>query len=184
MILEPTEALLEDTTYRLTLTREDGGLGGTWAFRTQRPLYIVTTIPGDEETEVPVDTGIEVTFDQDGSVGLADHFTMQPTVAGRFEQHGRTWAFVPDAPLQHASAYRVTVTPGVGLAGSELKLETEVSFTFETEPEPGPREPRLVLPRPAGGCPSRPGSGAAHRDRPPQRPTRHLPDPDLRAPGP
>ena len=148
VILEPTEALLEDTTYRLTLTRGDGGLGGTWAFRTQRPLYIVTTIPGDEDTGVPVDTGIEVTFDQDGSVGLEDHFSIEPAVAGRFEQHGRTWAFIPDAPLRHASAYRVTVTPGVGLQGSELELETAVSFAFETRPEPGPREPDLSFPGP------------------------------------
>jgi len=147
-ILEPAAPLLEDTTYRLTLTRGDGGLGGTWAFRTQRPLYIVTTIPGDEETEVPVDTGIEVTFDQDGSVGLEDHFSIEPAVAGRFEQHDRTWAFVPDEPLRYASAYRVTVTPGVGLEGSELELETEVSFAFETETKPSPREPGVSFPGP------------------------------------
>jgi hypothetical protein len=186
VILEPTEALLEDTTYRLTLTRDDGGLGGTWAFRTQRPLYIVTTIPGDEETGVPVDTGIEVTFDQDGSVGLEDHFSIEPAVAGRFEQHGRTWAFIPDAPLQHAAAYRVTVTPGVGLEGSELELETDVSFAFETEPEPGPREARLSFPGPLVAV--RPDQEAAllietvrRSDRPDTFPTRIYALPDVDA---
>jgi hypothetical protein len=186
VILDPVEALLEDTTYRLTLTRGDGGLGGTWAFRTQRPLYIVTTIPGDEETEVPVDTGIEVTFDQDGSVGLEDHFTIEPAVAGRFEQHGRTWAFVPDEPLRHASAYRVTVTPGVGLEGSELQLETKVSFVFETEPAPGPREARVSFSGPLAAV--RPDQEAAllietvrRSDRPDTFPTRIYALPDFAA---
>jgi hypothetical protein len=186
VILQPTEALLEDTTYRLTLTREDGGLGGTWAFRTQRPLHIVTTIPGDEETDVPVDTGIEVMFDQDGSVGLQDHFTIEPAVAGRFEQHDRTWAFIPDAPLAHASAYRVTVTPGVGLDGSALELETALSFAFETEPEAGPREPRVSFPGPLAAV--RPDQEAAllietvrRSERPDTFPTRIYALPDLDA---
>lgn len=186
VVLEPTEKLLEDTTYRLTLTRGDGGLGGTWAFRTQRPLQVVATTPGDEETGVPVDTGIEVAFDQDGTVGLEDHFTVEPVVAGRFEQHGRTWAFVPDGPLRHATAYRVTVTPGVGLEGSELELETEVAFAFETEPVAGPREARLSFPGPLAAV--RPDQEAAllietarRSDRPDTFPTRIYALPDLDA---
>lgn len=185
-ILEPIERLLEDTTYRLTLTREDGGLGGTWAFRTQRPLEIVTTIPDDEETGVPVDTGIEVTFDQDGSIGFEGHFTIEPAVAGRFEQHGRTWAFIPDRPLRFASAYRVTVSPGVGLEGSELELETAVSFAFETETEPGPREPGVAFPGPLAAI--RPDQKAAllietvrRSQRPDTFPTRIYALPDLDA---
>ena len=186
VILEPAEALLEDTTYRLILTRGDGGLGGTWAFRTQRPLHIVTTIPGDEETGVPVDTGIEVTFDQDGSVDLEDHFSIEPAVAGRFEQHGRTWAFIPDAPLRHASAYRVTVAAGVRLGTSDIELETAISFAFETKPEPGPREPDLSFSGPLAAVrpdqePTLLIETVRRSDRPDTFPTRIYALPDLAA---
>ena len=83
VILEPAEPLLEDTTYRLPLTAR-GRRPRRARGRSARsaPLHIVHTIPGDEETDVPVDTGIEVTFDQDGSIGLADHFSIEPAVAG------------------------------------------------------------------------------------------------------
>lgn len=131
-ILEPTTALLEGTTYLLILETGNGALGGSWAFRTDRPLHVVGTLPGDLTTGVPVETGIEVTFDQDGSTGVETRFHIEPSVPGRFEQHGRTWAFVPTQRLANATAYRVTIDPGVRLQGSDQVLEAAVTFRFET----------------------------------------------------
>ncbi len=142
-LLRPVQPLDEDTTYRFRLTGTDGSLGGSWAFQTQAPLHIVHTLPGDETTDVPVDTGIEATFDQDGVVGVESHFRIEPQVAGRFEVHGRTWAFIPDKHLEPVTAYRVTVTPGVQLDGSDQVLEEGATFRFETEPPAGPREMRV-----------------------------------------
>jgi hypothetical protein len=133
--LAPREPLLEGVLYRFRVFAIDGALGGTWAFRAEQPLNVVGTLPGDMTTGVPVDTGIEVTFDQDGTTNVAGHFEIEPAVAGRFESHGRTWAFVPDQPLQHATAYAVTVRRGVAISGSDQVLEADVSFRFETEPE-------------------------------------------------
>jgi hypothetical protein len=142
-LLEPTQPLREGETYRLRLRGQDGSLGGTWAFQTQAPLHVVHTLPGDETTDVPVDTGIEITFDQDGVADIVDHFSIEPPVAGRFERHGRTWVFLPDQRLEHSSAYRVTVSAGVTLTGSSMALEDGITFRFETEPPPGPRELRV-----------------------------------------
>ncbi len=131
-ILTPAVALDPGATYRFRLFSPDGALGGSWAFQTQRPVHVTGTLPGDMETAVPLTTGIEVTFDQDGSTDIAAHFRIEPAVDGRFEQHGRTWAFVPETRLRAATAYRVTITRGVALEGSDQVLEDDVSFRFET----------------------------------------------------
>ena len=43
-----------------------GLLAGAWVFRTSEPPRIVGDLPRHGASGVPVDTGIEVTFDQDG----------------------------------------------------------------------------------------------------------------------
>src|SRR5258708_28230372 len=58
-------------------------------------------------------------------------FSIQPHVAGRFEAHGRTWAFVPEAPLAAATVYAVTVTHGVGIQGSDQVLGADVQFALD-----------------------------------------------------
>lgn len=131
--LEPKEPLLGSTTYRLTLEEPDGALAGSWAFRTERPIRVVGTLPGDKSSGVPVTTGIEVTFDQDGTTGVQQRFHIEPAVEGRFEQHGRTWVYVPGARLELGTAYTVTIDPGVGVDGSDLVLEQALSFRFETQ---------------------------------------------------
>jgi len=132
-IVEPAGELGEDLRYHVRLDAPDGALAGAWTFTTEAPLRIVGTIPGDQATQVPLNTGIEVEFDQDGTHGLADHFRIEPSVAGRFEQHERVWAFVPDKPLAPTTIYTVTITPGVGIDGSRQTLEEGTSFRFETD---------------------------------------------------
>jgi hypothetical protein len=131
-VVTSSRALVEGVHYRVRLDAPDGALAGAWAFTTRAPLHVVTTLPGDRTTEVPTNTGIEIEFDQDGTSGVADHFAIQPTVPGRFEQHDRTWAFVPEKPLAPATIYSVTVRAGVALSGSAATLESNVGFRFET----------------------------------------------------
>ncbi|MEA2610223.1 MAG: alpha-2-macroglobulin, partial [Chloroflexota bacterium] len=119
--------------YRFTLRTPDGALAGSWAFQAAAPLNVVTTVPGDQATNVPVDTGIEMTFDQDGIVDVASHFSIRPAAAGTFEQHGRTVVFVPDQLLP-ATLYTVTLTRGVTLEGSDQVLGADRQVRFETAP--------------------------------------------------
>jgi hypothetical protein len=118
--------------YRVRLTSPDGSLAGTWAFVARAPLHVVGTLPGDKAIAVPTNTGIEMTFDQDGVLGTADHFAITPAVAGRFETHGRVWTFVPDKPLAIGTIYTVSVRKGIGLSGSTELLESDSTFRFET----------------------------------------------------
>lgn len=133
--VRPTKPLGAGVRYRFELLAPDGSLAASWLFRTAGPVYAVTLLPADNATGVPVNTGIEVTFDQDSPIDFESHFAIEPNVAGRFEAHGRTWAFVPAAPLAAATIYAVTVSHGVGIEGSDQVLETDVHFAFETAPE-------------------------------------------------
>ena len=146
-VVRPSTPLVEGVRYRFRLNAPDGALAGAWAFTTSAPLHVVTWIPGDRATEVPTNTGIEVEFDQDGTKGLADHFAIEPAVSGRFEQHDRTWAFVPAKPLAPATIYTVTVRAGVGLNDSAEKLESDFTFRFETAAAATPGVARLTFGR-------------------------------------
>jgi hypothetical protein len=132
-IVKPAATLLEGVRYRVRLDAPDGALAGSWTFKAQAPLHIVSTVPGDRTSEVPTNTGIEVEFDQDGTQGFGDHFRIEPPAPGRFEQHARVWSFVPNNPLAAATIYTVTVTPGVGVEGSRSTLDEGMTFRFETD---------------------------------------------------
>lgn len=130
-IVRPALPLEPSTRYRFRL-ETDGIVAGSWVYVTRGPLHVTGTLPGDKAVAVPVNTGIELTFDQDQATGVQDRFSTEPKVAGRFEQHGRTWSFVPEKPLAAATIYTVTLREGVSVAGSDGILEQPVSFRFET----------------------------------------------------
>ena len=138
--IHPTDPLVPGRLYRFTLRSPDGTVSGSWAFQVQSPLRVVTTLPYNGATDVPVTTGIELTFDQDGTVDAASRFSIEPAVKGRFEQHARTFVFVPER-LEPATLYTATLGRGVRLEGSNLALEEDVVVRFETTLPPGATEP-------------------------------------------
>jgi hypothetical protein len=144
-IVRPTSPLSAGALYRFALRAADGTLTGSWAFRVRGPVAVTSTIPGDATTSVPLRTGIEVTFDQEGVADMADHFSIQPTVAGRFERHGRTQVFVPSG-LTASTTYTVTIAKGLARTGTDLALAADVVFRFETE-GPGSDVARLLFGR-------------------------------------
>ena len=134
--ITPNEPLTAGVAYRFTLAAPDGRTLDSWAFQAHQALQVASTVPGDQATGVPTNTGIEVTFDQDGVVDPASHISIAPKVAGRFEQHGRTIVFVPAKRLAKATIYTVTVTKGVAVMGTSDALEADVRFRFETTGAP------------------------------------------------
>jgi len=145
-IIRPAASLLENARYRIQLRDPGGALVGEWTFRTGGPLRVVRQLPEDATTQVPVDIGIELEFDQDGVTGVPERFSIEPAVNGEFEVHGRTWVFVPDRPLEAATLYTVSLTAGVGIQGSTRVLEEDVRFAFETAGAAAqPSDPRVVF---------------------------------------
>ncbi|MEA2520302.1 MAG: alpha-2-macroglobulin, partial [Chloroflexota bacterium] len=137
-LITPAKPLLPGNVYRFTLSGSAGELLDTWAFQARQPLRVVQTIPQNQTADVPVDTGIEITFDQDGVTDATSHVSITPATKGRFEQHGRTLAFVPDRPLALATIYRVTVTSGVTVASTGEATTVDTRIQFETAGQTDP----------------------------------------------
>jgi hypothetical protein len=131
--LVPSAPLAEGTRYRFAL-RVRGEVVGSWQFQTRQRLAVSESIPSDRATDVPIDTGIELTFNQDGAGSIAPFFTIRPAVSGTFERHGRAWVFVPEQ-LVPTTIYTVTLQKGVPVTGSDLVLEDDLRFSFETAPK-------------------------------------------------
>jgi hypothetical protein len=140
--ISPQEPLAEGKLYRFTLLEEpDSPPARIWAFQVQRPLRVVQTLPRDQATDVPLDTGIELTFSHEGVIGVGSQFDIEPRVDGRFETHKRTVVFVPRQPLSPFTLYTVSVGAGVGLEGSDQTLGEDFTFRFETGSEKRGEEP-------------------------------------------
>jgi len=137
VVVAPARPLKAGTVYRFALRGGGGQLLDTWAFQAAQPLRIVGTLPATQSSDVPLDTGIEVTFDQDGAGDAASHVSIKPTTPGRFEQHGRTLAFVPDHPLTPSTLYTVTVTRGIKVTETGEATVVDTRFQFETQAKAG-----------------------------------------------
>ena len=145
VLLTPAQPLEPGAVYRFALAGAGGELLDSWAFQARQPVRVVGTLPDNQATDVPVDTGIEVTFDQDGVVDPASHVSVEPATPGRFEQHGRTLAFIADHPLTAATIYKVTVSRGITVAGIGEASDKETRFQFETAPASEPAAAALTF---------------------------------------
>lgn len=130
--ITPSEPLQAGIRYRFRVIDPTGRLIGTWTYRTAGPLHVVGLLPDHRSTSVPVSTGIEVTFDQDGPTDITSRFSISPPVAGTFQTVGRTIVFSPTRPLAPSTIYNVTVAAGVRMIGSDQTLEAPVNWAFET----------------------------------------------------
>lgn len=134
VIARPKAALASGTTYRISLRRPDGSIEASWVARTAAPLAITDSVPGDQATNVPLDTGIEVTFNQYGvtAAGLRSRFAISPATTGHFVVAGRSVAFVPDHPLRKGTLYTVTIRHGLPVDGTGVSLAADRVIRFET----------------------------------------------------
>lgn len=126
-----TSALKANSIYKFTYGDENTGAGKSWAFQTKKAFAVSRTLPRNEAIQVPVNTGIEITFSHENIQELADFFEIQPKTGGRFEVHKKTVVFVPDK-LENGTVYTVRIKKGLGLKGSSDKLESDYVFRFQT----------------------------------------------------
>ena len=104
-----------------------------WAFQVRAPYRVETSIPGDESTQVPLDTGIEVRFSHATSVeDFREHFSITPQVAGTFEKHRDTIVFVPENRLKSATEYLVELDASLTPENLTETLGEGKRIIFET----------------------------------------------------
>jgi len=104
----------------------------SFAFQTKAPVGVMQTIPGNQSTGVPINTGIELTFTQEGVQDIEGHFRVEPDVPGRFEVHKRVIVFVPQGELAPGRLYTVTVARGLTVEGSSEVMANDFVLQFET----------------------------------------------------
>lgn len=137
-VVTPVTPLQPGTLYRIRLARADGSTEASWAAQVALPLAVTETTPGHESSAVPLDTGIEITFNQAGvaPADLKAHLRISPAVSGRIVASGRTLVFLPAKPLAKGRLYTVTITHGLPLAGTGQVLADDTIIRFETAAKP------------------------------------------------
>ncbi len=139
--IQPKAALTPGSVYRFTLATAVQTASGTraprefsWAIQTKDTFRVLSSVPGNASSYVPIDTGIEITLSQTGWEDPKPFFSISPPVDGHFEAHGRSLAFVPNAPLKAGQLYRVIYKQGWKLQQSDLSLKEDHVIRFETAP--------------------------------------------------
>lgn len=138
----PSEALSGNTLYRFCWRDENEMLA--WAFQTQKRFAVSAVFPAQAATGVPVNSGIEITYNEDIFAGeehaaMEDYFSITPAVEGAFEYHNNTAVFVPKG-LDYGTVYTVVAAAGLVSPISGGRIAEDTVFSFETEAAPGSEE--------------------------------------------
>lgn len=104
-----------------------------WAFQTQPKFSVNSVLPGDKKTNVPVNTGIEFVFNQDGYQDPSKYISIEPKIDWQGETHGQTYSVVPQNPLSPKTIYTITLKKGLNLLSRDDSLSQDLVFSFQTE---------------------------------------------------
>lgn len=130
--LTPTEPLKEDEIYQVIISNLDyADREYFWAFQVKAEFQIIKTHPGKQSTRVPINSGIEITFNRENLSNPESYFKISPDVAGTFDSYGNTLVFMPKE-LAPETIYTVTIKNGLKTVGSDDALKGDYSFAFET----------------------------------------------------
>lgn len=141
----PSALLSYSTLYTLTITTGATNVGGThllsnyvWSFTTiAPPPAVVSTIPANGATNVPVSQVLSATFNEAMTPSTLSSSTFTVTgpggaaVAGAVTYSGVTATFTPAASLTNSAVYTATITTGAASAGG-TPLASNYVWTFTT----------------------------------------------------
>lgn len=103
----------------------------TFAFQIKTPFSVIASLPGNQATGVPLNTSIEVYFNNPEFNLDSSFFEIFPQVDGRFEKHQNTLVFLPKK-LEPITVYTVKIKKGFSLVDDSEKLANDYIFQFET----------------------------------------------------
>ena len=138
VIIRPTETLEEGEVYSITLEAQNLEESPykkeySWAFQVSDQLAVTTSIPGNQQTDVPVNSGIEIQFNTYGitTEEFQENFSIEPRVNGTFSMDGKTAVFVPER-LEKNTVYTVAINENLSVPGTEKTPGEAYTFQFET----------------------------------------------------
>ena len=133
-LVTPAISLAHNSLYVFRMSRDEEN-DITWAFQTAKKFQITSVFPANQSTYVPINTGIEITFSDEGYTLIDDFFSISPNVSGKFRYHKNTAIFVPESNLDYETIYTVTIKAGIRLEGTDEVLTEDIVYAFETEAE-------------------------------------------------
>ena len=92
---------------------------------------MLENFPGENSTDVPVNSGVEIRFNREGFLNWQEAYKIEPAVEGKIEAEGDLIRFIPKS-LKPRTIYTVSVKENLGLQDSEEKLAQAHIFSFET----------------------------------------------------
>ncbi|MCX6705005.1 MAG: Ig-like domain-containing protein, partial [Candidatus Woesebacteria bacterium] len=107
----------------------------SWAFQTAPKFNVVQSLPTNKAKSVPINAGIEITFNNDNYNLKNSDVEIQPKIDFRIEKHDEKASIVPLNPLQPMTAYSVTIKKGFSLFSSNNAISEDYSFSFQTSDE-------------------------------------------------
>lgn len=137
--ITPAKELEEGTLYRFTVGDPENPTG-SFVFQTESDLIIKSVFPADKSTDVPVNTGIEITFSEAVApdTDFSKYVISNEGVKGSFELYpnGKTLAFIPEKELKNGQVYTFTIKEGLkSVNGKSLDEGREFKFLTITETE-------------------------------------------------
>lgn len=139
-VVEPLTTLAPRTLYRIMIdsnTVADNGITiarpFSFAFEVGEKLRVISTLPRDKTSGVPIRTGIEFTLSHEGIENPNDIIKVFPSFHYTVETKGRKLLIKPIDVLKPGTIYTVTLSKEARINGSEEALGKDVSVSFETE---------------------------------------------------
>lgn len=112
--------------------------GKSYSFTVQNRLMLLSAFPADGRGNVPVQTGIEFTFNSKNLTveSFSSAFSISPEVNGRFDYGNGRFVYYPEEPLDYGTQYVVTLAGGLSSEdGATLGAEARIAFTTVSELE-------------------------------------------------
>ena len=132
--IKPQKPLETNTIYKIVLSKDYVEREYSWAYQVKAPFQVIATHPGDKKTNVPLNSGIEITFNREGFIDIEKYFSILPKTEGAIRSVGNKIVFVPQKLLPE-TIYRVTLKKGLKVKGSKDTLNKDYTFQFETGKE-------------------------------------------------
>ncbi|MCX7928668.1 MAG: Ig-like domain-containing protein [Patescibacteria group bacterium] len=107
----------------------------SWAYQAQPKFAVNSTLPRDKTRNVPLNSGIEITFNLDSYEDPASYLTVNPKIDFRLERLGNVLSIVPLKKFSPRTVYTITLKKGLKLVNGVDSLDKDLIFSFQTADE-------------------------------------------------
>ncbi len=148
-ILTPKEPLQENMGYRFEIAQASADQAlpqvlGRFNFQTDGTFRLTESTPANRTTDIGLDTAIELVFSHENFGDYQKYITFEPAIEGRFEKRFNSVVFLPKK-LNPLTIYTVKIAKGLGVTGSDKKLEQDQIIQFQTKSTQENNAQRLVM---------------------------------------